>query len=406
MLELRLGTRPVFRPLHAPWCRRSQRFHVAPFDGILSIPRRGPDNVFPTMKRFLAIAGAVLSALLVGLVLWVAWASTGRLSENELAQTRRYDAAPPPSTPDTLTVTTYNIGYLSGMTNNEPVVRSDSFLSANLERALTLLQAADTDIIAVQEIDYGAARSGYIQQLDTIARRLGYATAAQAVNWDERYLPFPYGRPAVHFGRTVSGQAVLSRFPVRDHARRVLPRPDQWIGRDAFYLDRLAQIVLLDLGGRPLFVLNLHLEAFDQATREKQAREVRDAYDRLVKTGIPVLLMGDFNSEPLPNSEGTALPDSTLHILLHDTSLRPVLSDSVRAAMAPDATYPANAPRRKIDHIFYPPDVFERISQRIDCGAPSPPADHCAVTAAFRLVDPATWPSPETLPSLDTLLAK
>jgi endonuclease/exonuclease/phosphatase family metal-dependent hydrolase len=358
------------------------------------------------MKRFLAIGGSLLGVLLVGLVLWVAWASTGRLPADELAQTKRYDAAPPQSPPDTLTVTTYNIGYLSGMTNNKPVVRSDSFLAANLERALSLLRAADADLIAFQEIDYRAARSGYVQQLDTIARRLGYAAAAQAVNWDERYLPFPYGRPAVHFGRTVSGQAVLSRYPVRNHARKVLTRPDQWIGRDVFYLDRLAQIALLDLGGRPLFILNVHLEAFDQTTRETQAREVRAYYDRLVDTGIPVLLLGDFNSELQPDSGGPPPADSTLHILLHDTELRTAIPDSVRVTMTPGATFPADNPTRKIDHIFYPPDAVERVDQHIACGAPSPPADHCAVTASFRLVAPPAWPSPETLPQLDTLLVE
>ena len=223
------------------------------------------------MKR-LAIAGSVVLALLLGATLWAVWASTGRLPADALAQTKRYAAEARDTRPDTLTVTTYNIGYLSGMTNNEPVVRPDSLLDAHLDRAVALLRAADPDLIAFQEIDYGAARSGYVQQLDTLARRLGYAAAAQAVNWDERYIPVPYGRPAVHFGRTVSGQAVLSRYPVRDHARRVLTRPDQWIGRDAFYLDRLAQVAHLDLGGRPLIVVNVHLEAFDQDTRERSAR--------------------------------------------------------------------------------------------------------------------------------------
>jgi endonuclease/exonuclease/phosphatase family metal-dependent hydrolase len=358
------------------------------------------------MKRFLAIGGSLLGVLLAGLVLWIAWASTGRLPADELAQTKRYDAAPRQSPPDTLTVTTYNIGYLSGMTNNKPVVRSDSLLSANLEQALSLLRDADADLVAFQEIDYGAARSGYVQQLDTIATRLGYAAAAQAVNWDERYLPFPYGRPAVHFGRTVSGQAVLSRYPVRDHARKVLTRPDQWIGRDVFYLDRLAQVTLLDLGGRPLFVLNVHLEAFDQTTRETQAREVRAYYDRLAETGISVLLLGDFNSEPQSDSESAALADSTLHILLHDTELRPALPDSVRAVTTSAGTYPADAPTRHIDHIFYPPDTVERIDQHIACGAPSPPADHCAVTASFRLVAPPAWPSSDPFPRLDTLLVE
>jgi endonuclease/exonuclease/phosphatase family metal-dependent hydrolase len=96
------------------------------------------------------------------------------------------------------------------MTNNQPVVRSDSFLRENMAQALRLLREADADLIAFQEIDYDGRRSGYVHQLDTIATRLGYAAAAQAVNWDKRYLPFPYGRPAVNFGPMLSGQSLLS----------------------------------------------------------------------------------------------------------------------------------------------------------------------------------------------------
>ena len=357
------------------------------------------------MKRFFAVAGSTLGLLLLALALFFLWASSGRLPEEALAQTKRYAAAPETAGAP-LTVTTYNIGYLSGMTNNEPVVRSDSFLAANLERALALLREADPDLVGVQEIDYGAARSGYTQQLDTIAARLGYAAAAQAVNWDERYLPFPYGRPAVHFGRTLSGQAVLSRLPIRAHRRVVLARPPQSFVRDAFYLDRLAQVAVLDLGGRALAVVNVHLEAFDAPTRERQARTVNRLYDRLAAQGLPVLLLGDFNST-LPDAAGGAsdATDRTMRLLLAETDLRPVFPDT-SAAAAP-GTYPADAPTRPIDHIFYPPDRFAVVDRRVQCGAPSPPSDHCAITASFRRSDStAAGPAPDALPPLDTLLAE
>jgi endonuclease/exonuclease/phosphatase family metal-dependent hydrolase len=358
------------------------------------------------MKRFFAVAGSVLGLVLLVFVGFFLWASSGRLPEDALAQTTRYAAAPDTTAPDTLTVTTYNIGYLSGMTNNRPVVRPDSFLAGNLTQALALLRTADPDLIGFQEIDYGAARSGDVHQLDTIGARLGYAAAAQAVNWDERYLPFPYGRPAVHFGRVVSGQAVLSRFSVRQHARIVLARPPQSFLRDAFYLDRLAQVALLALGDRPLAVINVHLEAFHTPTREQQARTVNRLYDRLAAQGLPVLLLGDFNS-PLPDAarEATEDADRTMRILLADTALRPVAPDT--GAQAQPGTYPADAPTRTIDHIFYSPAHFSVADRRVQCGAPSPPSDHCAVTASFRWSDSvADGPSVDALPALDTLLAE
>jgi endonuclease/exonuclease/phosphatase family metal-dependent hydrolase len=364
------------------------------------------------MKRILTVIGAGLGLLLLGVVTFFFWASAGRLSADERAQTKRY--APPAATaPDTVTVTTYNIGYLSGMTNNQPVVRPDSLFSANMEQALRLLRGADADLIGFQEIDYGGARVNHVHQLDTIATELTYATAAQAVNWDKRYLPFPYGRPAVHFGRTLSGQAVLSRFPVRQHLRVALARPPLPFLRDAFYLDRLAQIAVVDLGGRPLAVMNLHLEAFDAATRQQQAREANALYDRLTAAGLPVLVLGDLNSvAPAARSflplgpQRTFADDDTLPILLDGTDLHPVVPDSAYGPDAALGTYPADAPTRPIDHIFYPPALFEPVAREIQCGAPSPPSDHCAVTASLRLrSSPADWPAPDPTPRLDTLLA-
>jgi len=365
------------------------------------------------MKRALVTTGTVLGLLFLGFVVFFFWASADRLSKADLAQTKRYTAAPVTDSPDTLTVTTYNIGYLSGKTNNKPVVRSDSFLDANMEQALRLLREADADLVAFQEIDYDGRRSGYVHQLDTLGTRLGYAAAAQAANWDERYLPFPYGRPAVNFGPMLSGQSLLSRYPIRQHVRKVLSRPPQPFYRAAFYLNHLAQIAIVDLDGRPLAVMNLHMEAFDVATREQQAREANALYDKLVAAGLPVLILGDINS--VAPASHTALPpdqrrkftgDETLPILLDGTGLRSVFPDSTYRADSPPATFPANGPNRKIDHIFYPPDLFEPIARGIQCGAPSPPSDHCAVTASLHVRrSPANWPAPDNIPRLDTLLA-
>lgn len=365
------------------------------------------------MKRLLTFTASVLGVLTLAAGLFLLWASSGRLGEDELAQTKRYSNAAEAPAGDTLTVTTYNIGYLSGMTNNDPVVRSDSLFRANMDEATALLRRADPDVIGFQEIDFGAARSASVHQLDTLATRLGYATAAQAVNWDERYVPFPYGLPAVHFGRILSGQAVLSRHPIHGHKRVVLARPDQLFIRDAFYLDRLAQVTLLDLGGWVLPVINVHLEAFDEATREKQAQRVNRLYRRLHDVGMPTILMGDLNSLPpdvwsrLPlEHQRTLAEDATIELLIADTNLRPTYAGTGDTPERPAPTFPADAPNRKLDYIFYQPSTLELVDHKTQCGAPSPPSDHCAVTATFRLLQSAQeGPAPEEVPSLDRLLS-
>jgi endonuclease/exonuclease/phosphatase family metal-dependent hydrolase len=310
--------------------------------------------------------------------------------DDALASITRYDA-PTPSSPDTLTATTYNLGYLSGMTNNEPVVRPESLFTNNMDRAVGLLQRPGSDVVGLQEVDFGAARSFDVHQLDTLATRLSHPTAAQAVNWDVRYLPFPYGRPAVHFGRVLSGQGVLSQLPIQAHRRYVLPAPPQPFYRSAFYLDRLAQVTLLDWNGRPLVVINVHLEAYDADTREAQARQVRALYDRVATSDVPILLLGDFNAEL------DAPGNSTMTLLLNDTALRPAQPDS-----AVTGTFPANDPTRTIDHILYRDDRLRTTGTTVQCGpAAHPPSDHCAVTASLVLDAPSAAPS---LDSVRTLL--
>jgi endonuclease/exonuclease/phosphatase family metal-dependent hydrolase len=273
------------------------------------------------------------------------------------------------------------------MTNNEPVPSDPALYAANLEKAVDLIRSANPDIIGFQEIDFGAERSIGVQQLDTLAQRLNYPAGAQAVNWDVRYLPFPYGAPSVHYGQTLSGQAILSRFPVADHQRYVLAETSRPYLSRVFYLDRLAQVADIVIGRDTLSVVNVHLEAFEQPVRLTQAGEVRELLAGLVATDRPVLLIGDFNAVP------DAADDATLNIVTQDLPFeRAVPSSSDAQALA---TYPGDAPTRLIDHIFYMPAFMRPLDTSISCGAnPDPPSDHCAVTTRFLMARDTTASEP------------
>jgi endonuclease/exonuclease/phosphatase family metal-dependent hydrolase len=254
------------------------------------------------------------------------------------------------------------------------------------------------DIVGFQEIDFGGSRAFGANQMRSLARRLNYRAGAEAVNWNKHYVPYPYGiNPSVHFGRVVSGQGVLSRFPITDHRRVELARTSRPFWSDAFYLDRLAQITTLDVG-RPLTVINVHLEAFEEATRETQAETVRQLYAEHAAEG-PTLLIGDFNAvHPAAKNADRLSPsvarqfdgDQTIETILEGTNLQEALPDSLyRRPVA--FTYPADGPNRKIDHIFYDPDTFTPVQGNVWCTPPSapdssPPSDHCAMVLrlAFR----------------------
>ena len=152
--------------------------------------------------------------------------------------------------------------------------------------------------------------------------------------------------------------------------------------------------VVVDLG-RPLLLINVHLEAFDAATRQQQARQVRTLVERYRDTHA-VVLLGDFNSLLPASKVSPLLPahrrayfanDQTLETLLAGSGLREAFPDSVYSTHeAATFTFPADAPTVKIDHIFYEPDDIKAVEAFVVTG-PHQPSDHRAVVMRFVFRD-------------------
>jgi hypothetical protein len=155
------------------------------------------------------------------------WASSGRLNPRQYAQIESYGFPLADGAPETFTVVTYNLGYLSGLGNaatasEVPVALTPGFFDQNQAMAIAALADLEPDIVAFQEIDLDARRSYRVNQPEAIAQGLELPVGAIAVNWDKRYIPFPYWPPTAQFGPTLAAQAILSRFPIRAHSRHVL----------------------------------------------------------------------------------------------------------------------------------------------------------------------------------------
>lgn len=146
-----------------------------------------------------------------------------------------------------LRIVTYNMGYLSGMTNNTPQRPSREFYANNEKRVITALRSLDADIVGFQEIDFGSDRSYHTHQAKMICDSL-FAYGAFAVNWDKHYVPFPMWPPKVHFKKVLSGQAVMSPYLFSGHEvhhlEKVKSNPFYY---NALYLDRLAHCGLANL---------------------------------------------------------------------------------------------------------------------------------------------------------------
>jgi endonuclease/exonuclease/phosphatase family metal-dependent hydrolase len=201
-----------------------------------------------------------------------------------------------------LRVVTYNIHRCRGMDRR---VRP--------ERIAALLATIDADIVALQEVvGPGLSGPGHAEELG----------AALGMGW--------IMAPARELRRHQFGNVILSRLPIREHARIDL----SWKTCEA----RCAQRVEVDLGGSGLLhVYNAHLGTALLERRYQAPRLADWILDRRVHG--PKILLGDFNEW------GRGLVADTLAERLSSVDLYPHLRRR--------RTYPGFFPVLHLDHIYF-----------------------------------------------------
>lgn len=203
----------------------------------------------------------------------------------------------------------------------------------NLQRIGDLL--ADFDLVALQEVDGGSLRSGYVNQVEYLAQLGAFPYWYQQLNRN-------LGRLAQH------SNGVLSRLRptlLEDHP---LPGPP---GRGAIFLK-------LGEGEHALGVVVMHL-ALGARTRTRQLAYIRERVGEFRH----LVLMGDMNTHATDLLENSPLRDLDL--------------------LAPQvcATFPSWRPQRCLDHILLTPGLelgrVEVLSRPI--------SDHLPVSVEIRL---------------------
>jgi endonuclease/exonuclease/phosphatase family metal-dependent hydrolase len=205
--------------------------------------------------------------------------------------------------------------------------------AGNLQRIGALL--GDYDLVALQEVDGGSLRSGYVNQVERLAELGAFPYWYQQLNRN-------LGRLAQH------SNGVLSRLRPDQLEDHPLPGPP---GRGAVLLK-------FGEGADALVVINMHL-ALGPRTRTRQLAYVRG----LIDGARHVVLMGDMNTHAI---------DLLQHSPLRDLGL---------VAPQIDATFPSWRPQRCLDHILLSPElVLERVAV-----LSQPISDHLPVAVDIRL---------------------
>jgi endonuclease/exonuclease/phosphatase family metal-dependent hydrolase len=205
--------------------------------------------------------------------------------------------------------------------------------AANLQRIGALI--SDFDLVALQEVDGGSLRSGFINQVEHLAQLAHFPYWYQQLN-----------RNLGHLAQHSNG--VLSRLhplALEDH-----PLPGRQ-GRGAIVL-RFGE------GAAALLVVMMHL-ALGARTRTRQLAYIRE----IILGHQHVVLMGDMNTHARDLLENSPLRDLGL------------LAPQVQA------TFPSWQPRRCLDHILLSPAIqLERVEV-----LPMPISDHLPVAVEIRL---------------------
>ena len=321
--------------------------------------------------------GGLLALALLGTALFYFWASAPASDMPAVSFSSAPVAAP---TSSTFSLLTYNVGYAAGAENNSvvgnPIVLfSEEEVATNLATIIDTVRTLRPDVLALQEIDYDAARSFEVDQLEVLSEQADYPAMLRGVSWNKNYVPFPGLRPSRHFGKIVSGQGMLSRLPVVSHEQLILSRADTPFYYDAFYIDRLAQVMVVETPA-PVAVINVHLEHLDKTARRQQLTEVMELYSALSRK-YPTVVAGDFNSV-LDEIDVIRDYDDAIADFMSGYGLIEVLAGSgVLTSRSDDEQW-------KLDHIFYNPTQLELI-EGSKVAVPGNPSDHHALMATFAI---------------------
>lgn len=227
------------------------------------------------------------------------------------------------------------------------------------ERIAAVIAACKPDIVALQEVDVGRARTRGLDQAEEIARRL---------RMDQHF------HPALHVDGERYGDAILTAHPSRLVRAAGLPGHPRRLGLEP----RGALWVEVAVGGRRLQVFNTHLGLTSGERLAQVAALLGPDWLGNPACRDPVVLMGDLNATPWSRAY------RRLAGRLSDARR---LSPTARARSG--ATFPTRLPLLRIDHVFVGPGIAVGRMEPIGGGLARIASDHRPLCVEIALAPAA-----------------
>jgi endonuclease/exonuclease/phosphatase family metal-dependent hydrolase len=237
--------------------------------------------------------------------------------------------------PHRIRVLSYNIHHGEGIDRK-----------LDLARIAMVIRSVNPDVVALQEVDRNAKRTGSVDQPTELARltKLNVVFGAN--------IELPGG----HYGN-----ALLSRFPITRHKNHLLPNLDNGEQRGV-----IEAVIKLPESNQPLLILATHLDhRSDERERLASAKAINDLAAQ--HPDLTALLAGDLNATP---TSKTLQRFESIWTRANETTL---------------ATVPVKQPNRQIDFIlFRPAKRWKTVEIKVLDEAVA--SDHRAIFAVLELM--------------------
>ncbi len=242
---------------------------------------------------------------------------------------------------DTLRVGCYNVAHGRGGQTGAANWDGGNYSQKQdrLKQIAGLLKDANLNIVVLNEADFSSFWSGHTDQAQIIAKEAGYRYIVEQRNIDA----------AIPFMRLQFGNAILSKYPITDAVFLDYPHPSrlQEMLVGGFKDGVIATVTLPD--GKSLQIAAVHLSLEGEAYRQASVQMI---LHEKMNTGLPMIVMGDFNStaKGWPGYQTGDVGENAIDTLLVNEDWNTFSIDST--VQADKFTFPSQDPTKTIDWIF------------------------------------------------------
>jgi endonuclease/exonuclease/phosphatase family metal-dependent hydrolase len=224
----------------------------------------------------------------------------------------------------------------------------------DVDRIVAVIGEHDPDVVCLQELDVGRARTGLVDQAQAIADKLAMTSRFHA---------------AMRVEAELYGDAILTPHPERLVRAGALPTVAGIPGLEP----RGAVWSEIEIGGVAINVLNTHFGLVPREQRLQAAALAGAGW--LGACSGPTLLAGDFNATSITR------PYQTLARKLQDCQRQLKLRPSVK-------TFPSGFPAIRIDHCFVSPEIRIHAVRADYSPLARVASDHLPLIIDFDVVQP------------------